>query len=97
MYCVTFVENALFKRSSDICQRSLPSSLLDELSMDKRDSNGFLSRRLVCRSGDRSYNSTNSSLSHSRLSTTLLALKFDLNLLIWHTHGTATYYIIACN
>ena len=59
--CVDFVENALFRSQGDIC---LPSLLLDRLSMGKRDSDGFFSRRLVCtcRSSDRSYNSTDSSL-----------------------------------
>ena len=64
MHCVTFIENALFKSSGDICWPPLPSSLLDKLSMDKRDSDGFFSKRLVhvCRSSDRSYNLTDSSL-----------------------------------
>ena len=62
MYCVDFVENALFKSSGEICRSPLPSLLLDELSMDKRDSNGFFSRRLACRTNYRSYNSTDSSL-----------------------------------
>ena len=62
MHCVDFIENALFKSSGEICWSPLPSSLLDELSMDKRDSNGFFSRRLACRTNDRSYNSTDSSL-----------------------------------
>ena len=40
----------------------LPSSLLDELLMDKSDRDGFFSKRLGCRTNDRSYNSTDSSL-----------------------------------
>ena len=46
------------------CILLLPSSLLDQLTMDKRDSDGFFSRRLVCtcKSSDSSYNSTDSSL-----------------------------------
>ena len=59
--CVDFVENALFKSSGQICWSPLPSSLLDELLMDKRNSYGFFSRRLVCRTSDSSYNSTDSS------------------------------------
>ena len=55
------VENALFKSSGDICWSPLPSSLLDQLSVDKRDSNGFFSSRLVCRTRDSSYNSTDPS------------------------------------
>ena len=58
MYYVVLVENALFNSSDDICRPPPPSSLLDKLSMDKIDSNGSFSRRLVCRSSDRSYNST---------------------------------------
>jgi hypothetical protein len=45
MNCVDFVENALFKKSGDIHCPPLPSSLLDELSTDERDSNCFLSRK----------------------------------------------------
>ena len=49
---VDFVENALFKSSDDICRPPCPSLLLDELSIDERDSDHFISRRLVCRSSD---------------------------------------------
>ena len=59
MYCVDFVENAVFKSSGEICRSPLPS-FLDELSMDKRDSDGFVLRRLACRTNSRSYNSTDS-------------------------------------
>ena len=48
MYCVDFIENTLFKSYGDICWSSLPSLLLDQLSMDKRDSDGFFLRRLAC-------------------------------------------------
>jgi hypothetical protein len=40
---VAFTENASFKSSGVICWSPPPSSLLGELSMDKRDSNGFFS------------------------------------------------------
>ena len=53
---------AVFKGSGDICRPPLHSSLLDELSMDKRDSDGFISRGLVYRCSDSSYNPTDSSL-----------------------------------
>ena len=62
MCCVHFVENILFKSSGEVCWSHLPSSLLDEFLMDKRDSDGFFLRRLACRTNDRSYNSTDSSL-----------------------------------
>ena len=56
-----FVENALLKSSG---RPPLPSSLLDELLVNERDSDCFISRRLVCRSSDTrtSYNLTDSSL-----------------------------------
>ena len=50
-----FVENALATFADHHAQ---PSLLLDELSMHKRDSNGFFSTRVVCRSSDTSHNST---------------------------------------
>ncbi len=57
---VAFAENTTFKSSGVICWSLPPSSLLGELSMDKKDSNGFFSRSVVCRSSDSSYNSTDS-------------------------------------
>ena len=62
MYCVDFIQIALFKSSGDIYWSPLPFLLLDEL-LVKRDSDGFFPRRLegTCRSSD-SYNSTDSSL-----------------------------------
>ena len=45
-----------------LCWSPLPSSLLGQLSVDKRNSNGFFSSGLVCRTSDSSYNSTDSSL-----------------------------------
>ena len=63
--------------------------------MDKRDSNGFFSRRLVCRSSDSSYNSTDLSLVTVDYQLRFLPLTLCvLNLLIWHTRGTAAYYVI---
>ena len=99
MHCVAFVENALFKSSGDICWPPLPSSLLEELSIDIRDSGGFFSRRLVCRSSDRSYNLTDSSLVIVNCQLRFLPWTFFscIILLIWHTRGTAAYYVIACN
>ena len=57
-----FFENALFRSYGDICCASLPSLLLNELSMNERDSDGFFSKRLVCGTSDISYNLTGSSL-----------------------------------
>jgi hypothetical protein len=46
---MAFAENASFKSSGVICWSPSPLSLLGELSMDKRDSNGLiLSTRKVC-------------------------------------------------
>ena len=51
-----FAENASFK-SSGVTAR-LPFLLSDELSVDRRDSEGFFSTRLVGRFSDSSYNTT---------------------------------------
>ena len=87
MHCVEFVENTLFKSSGNICWPPLPSSLLDELSMDKIDSDGSFSRRLVCRSSDRSYNSTYLSLVIVNYQTTAYYV-ISCNL---HSCGYSTY------
>ena len=76
MHCVAFVENASFKSFGDICRPPLPSLLLDKLSMDKIDIDGSFSRRVVCRSSDRSYYSTDSTLVIVNCQTMLLALNF---------------------
>ena len=47
-----------FVSYGNICWPPLPSSFLDQLSMDKRDSDGFFSRRLVCRNSNSSYYSS---------------------------------------
>ena len=54
--------DASFISSSVICQSQLLSSLPDELPMDRRDSNGFLSTKLVSRPSVSSYNTTDLSL-----------------------------------
>ena len=46
----------------DLLIMPLPSLFLDELTMDKRDSGCFFSKRLACRTNDRSYNLTDSTL-----------------------------------
>ena len=86
MYCVDFVENALFKSFGDIFRPPRPSSLLVEFSLDERDSSRFISRRLVCSSSDSSCNSTDSSLFTVGYQLRFLAL----DLLIWHARGTIT-------
>ena len=94
MHCVDFVEIALFKSSGDICWS--PSFLIassDELSVNKRDIDGFFSRRVVSRSSDRSYNSTDSSLNILNLTVTTQLAWLDfltscvLILLTKHTRG----------
>jgi hypothetical protein len=61
-HCVNLAENAPFTSSGIICWSPPPSSLPDELSMDKIDSNGFLSTRRLCTARDRSNKTTGSSL-----------------------------------
>ena len=79
-----------------------------EILMDKTDNDGFCSRWLACRSYDRSYNSTDTSLVivNCQLSTTFLALNFlwvysaihvvCSNTIIhnWHSCGRSYYTII---
>ena len=62
IHCVDFAETLCSKCSGDICWSPLPSSLLGLLFVDKRDSDGIFSSRLVCRTSDSSYNSTDWSL-----------------------------------
>ena len=97
MYCVDFVENALFKSYGEICWSPLPSLLLDELLMNKRDSNGFFSTRLARRPNDKIYNSTDSSLVTVHYQQCFLAcfLCCVKKLLIRHVHGHAVHYAIA--
>ena len=90
------LENALFKSFGEICWPPLPSLLIDEFSMDKRDSDSFFSRRLACRTNDRSYSSTDSSLVTVDYQQSFLACCVA-KLLIRHVHGHAAYYIIVCN
>ena len=59
----------------------------DELSVDKRDSDHFISRTIVRRSSDSSYNCTDSSLVTVGYQLHFLAL-CALDLLIWHARGT---------
>ncbi len=61
MYCVDLAENTLFKSSGVLCRSPLPSSLADELLMNKRDSNGLFSTRRVCMARDRFNKTTGSS------------------------------------
>ena len=65
----------------------MPSLLLIELSVDESDSNCLISRRLVCRSSDSSYNLTDSSLVTVGYQLRFW-LYFVLDLLIWHARDT---------
>ena len=62
MYCVDFVEIALFKSSVTFSDHLCLPRFFDEFLLNKRDSDGFYSRRIVGTSSDRSYNSTDSSV-----------------------------------
>ena len=95
MHCVDFVENALFKSSGVICWSPPPSSLPGELSMDKRDSDGFFSTQKVCMVSHRSNNTTGSSRIVAHWQRSFLAVQTADTAL----YGTCTagYYAIACN
>ena len=56
MNCVYFVDNTFVWKFWQLCWTPLSFLLLDQLTMDKKDSDGFFSRRLVCRTSNRSYN-----------------------------------------
>ena len=97
MYCVDFFENALFWSSGDICCAPLPSLLLNELSTNKRYSDGFFSRRLLCRSCGSSYNSTGSSLviANCQLKLCVLFVIVCQNLQVWQqTRGSIYSYVL---
>jgi hypothetical protein len=57
MICVNFVKT-LWLIVQKFWRHLLPSSLLDELSIDERDSDRFISRLVVCRSSDSSCDSS---------------------------------------
>ena len=76
---VAFPENALFKSSGVICWPPRPSSLTDELSMDKRASNGFLLMRRVHILSDRFYYPTDLSLLMAHWQISFLAFCVCLN------------------
>ena len=59
---VAFTENASLKSYGVIYQSLPPSSLPNDVSMDKRNCNKFFSTRRVCMSSDGSQNTTDSSL-----------------------------------
>jgi hypothetical protein len=66
------------------------SSLLDELSIDERDSDRFNSRLVVCRSSDSSCKLLDWLITADcRLSTTLLGFTV-IDLLIWYARATIT-------
>ena len=92
MHCVDFAENALFKSSGDICWSPPPSLLLGQLSVNKRDSDGFFSSKLECRTSDSSYNSTDSSLVTVDYQQSFVASDFFVckKLLIVHVRHTCT-------
>ena len=94
MYCVNFAEIALFKSYGDICWSPLPSSLLDELLVNKRPSDGFFSRKphVVDTYSKRSYNSTESSLKW--LSTVKCSAS---NLLCWFSVWIVPFFNILLN
>ena len=77
-HSVDFIKNALFNSSGGICWPSI----------DSRDSNRFISRRLsmVCSSSDSSYDWTDLSLA---------TLSYQLRFLLWICWSDK-YYLIMC-
>ena len=60
--CMALAKNVSFKNSGIICQSPLLFSLPDEFPRDRRDSDGFVSTKLVSRPSTSSYNETDLSL-----------------------------------
>ena len=90
-----FVENACSKVLVTFADHhAWCSSLLDELLIDERDSDGFILRLVVCSTSDSSYNLTDSSLIsvgyQLRFLASLYTRSADLAC-TWY------YYVIACN
>ena len=79
-----FTENTSFKSSGIICWPPLPSLLPDELSRDKRDSDGFFSTRRVCIVSRRSNKMTSSSLIIAHWRSNFLAICVCYKLLTCH-------------
>ena len=95
-----FAENTSFKSSGVIFWSPPPSSLPGELSMDKRDSDGSFSTRIVCMASDRSNNTTGSSQIVAHWQRSFLAICTCYKLLTRHcmlsgTRDTAGHYAIA--
>ena len=87
---VTFAENASFKSYGIICWSLPPSSLPNDVSMDKRDSTNFFLTLRVCMSSYSSQNTTNSSLTGANCHASCMPL-------LHGTRGTAAYCAIACS
>ena len=70
---------------------TLPSSLLDELSIDERDSDGFISRVIVCSSSDSSTDSSQITVGYQLRFLALFCTRSADLACTWY------YYLIACN
>ena len=92
---VALAENALFTSYDEICLPPLPSTLPEELSMDKRNSSElFLSRR-VCTLSDSFCRMTDSSLFSVNELISFLAW-LHMSCASWpDTHGNAAHCTIA--
>ena len=60
--CIVDFAETLYQKFWQHLLITSASLLLGQLSVDKQDSDGFFSSRLVCRTSNSSYNSTDSSL-----------------------------------
>jgi hypothetical protein len=93
MYYVDLAENTPFESSGVICRSPPLSLLLDELLMNKRDSNGFFSTRRVSMARDRFNKTTGSSLIVAHWQISFLAYCWHGNILacielLYGTHDT---------
>ena len=79
-----FAKNASFKSYGIICLPPLPSTLPEELSMDRRNSNEFILRRRVCTLND-SFCRTTVTVQRER-ATKLLSLACAYHVLVGLTH-----------
>jgi hypothetical protein len=99
LHCLDFVEIPLLKSSGDNCGPPLSSSLLDELSIDERDSDCFTWRLVVWTSSDSSCNRVD------WLITAHCTVDHQLRFLASHSLCTRSadlactcyYYAITCN
>ena len=92
MIHVEFLENASFKSYDGVCWSSR-SSLLDKLSMYKRDSDGWLSTRVVYRSSYASHDLTDPWLSTYLLKYICVLFRTTRGLDGWHSQQAHAFIV----